>query len=105
MLGSENPESVKPHHLTVVVHHFGDHAHRLQSGEPAEIDGRFGVAGAFTHSPSNGTQRKNMPGTGQRVRAALRIGDDAGGEGEGSDDEAGEGEQSGEEPEAEGGAD
>ena len=65
MLGSENPEAVQPHHLPVVVYNLGNHAHRLQAGKPAEVDGRFGVPRTFTHSPLNGTQRENMPGAGQ----------------------------------------
>ncbi len=64
MFCSEAAKSVQPHHLSVVVYNLRDHAHRFQSGKPAQVHGRFGVARTFTHSTVNGAQRENMPGTG-----------------------------------------
>ncbi|BAS08642.1 GTP cyclohydrolase/3,4-dihydroxy-2-butanone 4-phosphate synthase bi-functional protein [Arthrobacter sp. Hiyo4] len=77
MFSGESPQPVEPHHFTVVVHNLGDHAHWLQSGEPAEVHGRLGMAGAFTHSSLNCPERENMPGPGHGGRSGAGVGKDA----------------------------
>jgi hypothetical protein len=64
MFSSKAAKSVQAHHLSVVVHNLRDHAHRVQTGKPAQVHGRFGVARTLTHSTVNGAKGENMPGTG-----------------------------------------
>ena len=71
MFGGERAEPVQPHHFAVVVHNFGDHAHRLQSGKPAQVHRGLGVAGAFPHTALNRPERENMPGPGHGRRSAA----------------------------------
>src|SRR6478735_1826983 len=81
MLDGEAAQSVQPHHFSVVVHKLCYHAHGLQARQPAQVHGRLGVAGTFPHSPLNGAEGKNMPGTGQGIWPALRVGQDPGRQG------------------------
>ncbi len=58
----------------VVVDEFADDADRRQAGEPAEIDGRFRMAGAHQHAAFAGDQREDVAGTDEIGGADIRIG-------------------------------
>src|SRR5438874_7477867 len=52
-------------HAAVVVHHFAQHAHGLQSRQTAEVERRLGMPGAYQHSAAARAQREDVPGTGE----------------------------------------
>ena len=47
-------------HRAVVVHDLADHAGRIEPGEPRDIDGGFGVAGAHQRAAVARDQRKDV---------------------------------------------
>ena len=49
------------HHRAVVIDQFADRRHRLDPGEPAEIDRRLGMARAHQHPAILGDQREDVP--------------------------------------------
>ena len=66
-------------HGAVVVHDFADHAALAQTGEPRQIDRRFGLPGADQHAAFARPQGKDMAGTSQIAGLAGRIDGDADG--------------------------
>ncbi len=63
------------HHRAVVVDQLADHADRLEIGEPAEIDRRFGVAGAHQHAAFLGDQREDVAGADKVRGARIAVGE------------------------------
>ena len=63
-----------PHHRAVVVDELADDADRREAGEPAQVDGRLGVAGPGEHAAVPRPQRHDVAGSAQvgcrRVRVA-----------------------------------
>jgi len=68
-------------HGPVVVHDLADHAAGPQSGQPRQIDYRFGLPGANQHAALARAQRKNMTGASQVSGRALRVDGDLNGAG------------------------
>ena len=58
----EGDQIRQPRHGAVVVHDLADHAGGVKPGEPRDIDGGFGVAGADQHAAILGDQREDMAG-------------------------------------------
>src|SRR5205807_1459887 len=52
-------------HAAVVVHHFAQHAHGLQTRQTAQVQRRLGMPGAYQHSAAARAQREDVPGTGE----------------------------------------
>ena len=63
----------------VVVDQLGEHADRLEAGQPAEIDRRLGVAGAHEHAAVAGDQRKDVAGADEIGGADIGVGERADG--------------------------
>ena len=56
-----NAGDLRPaHHRAVIIDQLADRRHRLEAGEPAEIDRRLGMARAHQHPAILGDQRKDM---------------------------------------------
>ena len=53
---------IGPRHGAIVIHDLANHAGRIESGEPREIDGGFGVAGTHSTPPSLATSGNTWPG-------------------------------------------
>ena len=67
--------SCSAHDRAVIIHQLGKHADRRQTGEPAEIDARFGVTGAHEHAAVLGHQRKDVAGPHEVARAHIAVGE------------------------------
>ena len=72
VLGRERLELRAALHRAVVVHDLGEHARRVPAGEPGEVDGRLGVAGALQHAAVAVAQREDVPGPGEVGRRRRR---------------------------------
>ena len=77
VLGGEGLDLRPDHHRAVVVGEFADHRDRRQSGELAQIDRGFGVAGAHQHAAVLGDQREDMAGADEIARAHVAVGERA----------------------------
>ena len=60
-------------HRAVLRHDLAQHAGVLEPREPHEIDGRFRVPRAAEHPSPRRPERKDVPRTGEILRARLRI--------------------------------
>ena len=60
-------------HRPVVVHDLADDAAGLEAGEPGEIDGRFGLAGALEDAAGAGAERLDMAALDEVVRAGRLV--------------------------------
>ncbi len=49
-----------PRHGAIVVHELAQHSRRLECGEAAQVDRRFGVSGANQHAATPRPQRKDV---------------------------------------------
>ena len=56
----EGNEVGQTRHGAVIVHDLADHACRIEAGEPGDVHGGLGVAGAHEHAAVLGHQRENM---------------------------------------------
>ena len=75
MRGGEIDDLLAGHHRAVVIGELADDADRRQTGEPAEIDGRLGMAGAHQHAALLGDEREHMAGPHEIMRAHIAIGE------------------------------
>ena len=64
-------------HRAVVVHEFGQHADRRQTGEPAQIDAGLGMARPHQHAACLRHQRKHMSRPHEIGGAGIAIGERA----------------------------
>ena len=69
----EFDEGIKACHLSVVVHDFADHARGFESGEPREIDGRFGVTRSLEHAAGACRDGEGVTGMCKIGSLAFRI--------------------------------
>ena len=66
-------------HGAVGVHDFADDAHRLETGQPGQVDGPFGLSGPDEHAAVVGSQRKHVAGPHEVGRPGVVAGDQADG--------------------------
>jgi len=59
------------------AHHRGESGHRLEPGEPAEIDRGFDMPRADEHTTRSRASRKEVSGNDQIRAARVRVGQDA----------------------------
>ena len=59
-------------HRPVGLHDLADHACRPHAGEPREVDGGLGLAGALEHAARAGAQREDVTGLDDVARAGGR---------------------------------
>ena len=60
-------------HRPVVVHDLADDAARLEAGEPCEVDGRLGLAGALENAAGPGAERLDVPALDEVLRPGRRV--------------------------------
>ena len=60
-------------HRPVLVHDLADDAGRVQAGEPGEVDGRLGLAGAASTPPSRARSGKTWPGLTRSCGVDVRV--------------------------------
>ena len=63
------------HDRAVVVDQFANRRHRLDLGEPAQIDRRLGMAGAHQDAAILGDQRKDVAGPDKIAAAGIAVGE------------------------------
>ncbi len=68
----EAPDLRAAHHGAVVIDQLADRRHRLDAGEPAEVDRRFGVARTHQHAAILGDQREDVARP-DEIRAARIV--------------------------------
>lgn len=73
VLGAEFLEVGEACHGAVLGHDFDDDAGGLESGEAAEVDGAFGLAGAFEDPPTAGAEGEDVAGAGEVGGASGRV--------------------------------
>ena len=62
-----------PRHGAVLVHHLADHAARIESRDPRQIDRRLGLAGAHHHAAVARAQRRHVAGPHEIRRLRRRV--------------------------------
>ena len=63
VLAAEPLELRHARHRAVLVHHLADDARGVEAGEPREVDGGLGLAGAHEHAAFLRAQREHVAGT------------------------------------------
>ena len=77
VLVGEDPQLVGLRHraLVLLADDLADRARGLQAGQPGQVDGGLGVAGAAQHPAVLGAQRDHVAGPGEVVGDAGRVGE------------------------------
>ena len=77
VLVGEDPQFVGLGHraLVLLADDLADRAGRLQAGQPGQVDGGLGVAGAAQHPTVLGAQRNHVTGPGEVVGDTGRVGE------------------------------
>ena len=60
-------------HRAVVLHDLADDARRIQPGEPREVDGGLGLAGALEHAAAARAEREDVTGLHEVRRLRGRV--------------------------------
>ncbi len=81
VLAGELSEPLPAAHGSVVVGDLADHSDTGQTRQRQQVGGRFGVSGAHQHTPGTSTQRKDVPGAVEVIRARRYVGQCAHGDG------------------------
>ncbi|GBD17397.1 hypothetical protein HRbin26_02317 [bacterium HR26] len=63
-----------PGHGAVLVHDLADDSHRVQAGQPGQVDRGLGLAVALQDTAGAGTQREDVPGHHEIGRRGVRVG-------------------------------
>src|SRR5829696_7117684 len=73
MLSGESFELRETRHGPVFVHDLADHAGRIQTRDPGNVDAGFGLSGTNEHAAALGAQGENMTWTTKILRTRVWI--------------------------------